>query len=98
MRDVAVLVDKAAEVDLAFSERGKLDLHGFSGKEKGADRRPSNAARTEECRAGDTLVNQRGIHSVPRTIRPTGSSTSTSDSFSLRTSARPRRWAFSIDS
>lgn len=39
----------------------------------------------------------RGIHCVPRTIRPTGSSTSTSDSFSLRTSALPRRWAFSSD-
>lgn len=41
------------------------------------------------------FLEHRGIRSVLRTIRPTGSSTSTSDSFSLHKRARPQRCALS---
>lgn len=65
VRDVAVLVDSAAEVDLAVGERRKLDLHGISKKRRGRrEGRPQSATARGRNRISRYVRRTTGVRSM----------------------------------
>ncbi|AFQ48276.1 hypothetical protein GEM_1851 [Burkholderia cepacia GG4] len=95
---MALAESNVVSAEIGGTSRSSLDYYGFDISSSHALRMARSPRRVSRLSSGHFFLGSSG-HPLGTAHDPaTGSSTSTSDSFSLRTRARPRRCAFSSDS